>query len=249
LGWNALSGGTGETDFINSQGGGGGGFAFMKANSDGTRTLLNFIDGSGNVGIGSPAPGAKLEVNGNIKLTAGTGASITFADNTVQNTAWNGTTFGGDYAESIDVLGNRAEYEPGDVIVIDGSETGMFDKSAEPYSKMVAGVFSTKPGLEGRRVTADRPDKNSEVPMAMMGIVPVKACSAISRAGPNLEVLDYIYDPRPLYDAPPHMENNNSHPCHNFLPAKNEIASRGDYFGAMYYGSEDIRLVSRFRLS
>jgi hypothetical protein len=30
LGWNALTGGAGETDFINNQGLGSGGFAFMK---------------------------------------------------------------------------------------------------------------------------------------------------------------------------------------------------------------------------
>lgn len=132
------------------------------------------ISGSGNVGIGTTSPGAQLEVNGNVKLTSGSGASMTYADGTVQSTAWNGTTLGGDYAESIDVLGDRAKYEPGDVIVIDDSVTGKFNKSAEAYSKLVAGVYSTKPGLVGRRVTTDRPDKAAEVPMAMMGIVPTK---------------------------------------------------------------------------
>jgi len=128
----------------------------------------------GNVGIGTTSPGAPLEVDGNVKLTAGSGASMTFQDGTTQSTAWNGTLTGGDYAESIDVLGDRAAYEPGDVIVIDDTETGKFNKSAQSYSKLVAGVYSTKPGLVGRRTTADRPDKEAEVPMAMMGIVPTK---------------------------------------------------------------------------
>jgi hypothetical protein len=132
------------------------------------------VNGLGNVGIGTTTPGAPLEVDGNVKLTAGSGASMTFQDGTVQSTAWNGTTLGGDYAESIDVQGTRAEYEPGDVIAIDDSVTGKFNKSAEAYSKLVAGVYSTKPGLVGRRVTTDRPDKAAEVPMAMMGIVPTK---------------------------------------------------------------------------
>jgi hypothetical protein len=39
---------------------------------------------------------------------------------------------------------------------------------------MVAGVYSTKPGLVGRRVEADRPNKETELPMAMVGIVPTK---------------------------------------------------------------------------
>ena len=132
------------------------------------------MDQNGHIGIGTTSPGAPLEINGNLKLTAGSGASVTFPDGTVQSTAWNGTLPGGDYAESIDVLGDRAGYEPGDVIVIDDSETGKFHKSDKAYSKLVAGVFSTKPGLVGRRTTADRPDKEAEVPMAMMGIVPTK---------------------------------------------------------------------------
>jgi hypothetical protein len=141
----------------------------------GTAWVLPFeISGTGNVGIGTTTPGAKLEVDGNLKFTSGSGASVTYADGTVQSTAWNGTTLGGDYAESIDVLGDRAGYEPGDVIVIDDSVTGKFDKSDKAYSKLVAGVYSTKPGLVGRRTTAERPDKAAEVPMAMMGIVPTK---------------------------------------------------------------------------
>jgi hypothetical protein len=143
---------------------------------------------NGNVGIGTTNPGGDLaslasppsagtpilEVKGDMALAQGSGGQIIYQDGTVQSTAWNGTTLGGDYAESIDVLGDRATYEPGDVIVIDGSVTGKFDKSTEAYSKLVAGVYSTKPGLVGRRVTTDRPDKAAEVPMAMMGIVPTK---------------------------------------------------------------------------
>lgn len=132
------------------------------------------ITAPGNVGIGTASPGAMLEVNGNIKLSGGSGASITFPDGTIQSTAWNGTTFGGDYAESIEVLGDRAKYEPGDVIVIDDTVSGKFTKSDKAYSRLVAGVYSTQPGLTGRRTTADRPDKRAEVPMAMMGIVPTK---------------------------------------------------------------------------
>jgi hypothetical protein len=50
LGWNALTGNTGETDFINNQGGGTGGFAFMNTPSSGApRTTLMVISGDGNV--------------------------------------------------------------------------------------------------------------------------------------------------------------------------------------------------------
>jgi hypothetical protein len=72
------------------------------------------------------------------------------------------------------VLGDRAQYEPGDVIVIDTASPGKFAKSDRAYSRMVAGVYSTKPGLVGRRLTVERVDKSAEVPMAMVGIVPTK---------------------------------------------------------------------------
>jgi hypothetical protein len=130
------------------------------------------INGSGNVGIGTMAPGAKLEVNGSLKLTSGSGGSITFQDGTTQSTAWTGVVCGGDYAESVDVSGDRRKYEPGDVLVIDPDAPGKFLKSAEPYSTAVLGIYSTKPGTVGRRQTT--PKSADEVPMAMIGIVPTK---------------------------------------------------------------------------
>lgn len=176
FGWNALTGSTGETDFINQQGGGPGGFAFFNAPPSGTpTTLLMFLNGSnGNLGIGTTSPGAKLEVNGNVKLTTGSGATITFPDNTVQATAWNGILPGGDYAESVDVTGSRAEYEPGDVLVVDPSREGSFAKSSGTYSTAVMGIYSTRPGLVGRRQKSDRSHMAEEVPMAMIGVVPTK---------------------------------------------------------------------------
>jgi hypothetical protein len=129
---------------------------------------------SGNIGIGTVEPGSKLEINGGIRLTSGSGGSVTFADGTVQSTAWTGTLCGGDYAESVDVTGERNRYEPGDVLVIDPQGSGKFIKSAEPYSTTVTGIYSTKPGLVGRRQTTDRTNSTTEVPMAMIGIVPTK---------------------------------------------------------------------------
>jgi len=132
------------------------------------------INSSGNIGMGTISPGAKLEVDGNVKLTAGSGASITFADGTVQSTAYTGVTCGGDYAESVDVMGGRTNYEPGDLLVIDPQAPGRFLKSAEPYSTLVAGIYSTKPGTVGRRETSYAKTDTTAVPMAMMGIVPTK---------------------------------------------------------------------------
>ena len=137
------------------------------------------VTGSGRVGIGTVSPHAELEVNGNMMLTAGSGASITFADGTVQSTAYTGTcpTTGGDYAESVDVSGDRREFTPGDVMVVDPTNPGHFLRSTTPYSPLVAGIYSTKPGYIGRRQLSDPRTAITEVPMAMVGIVPTKVTS------------------------------------------------------------------------
>jgi len=147
-----------------------------ESSSSPIHTALNYSSPNmafmyGNVGIGTTNPGQKLDVAGNIKLT-GTGASIYFPDGSIQATAYTGVVCGGDYAESVDVTGSRTSYEPGDVLVIDPSAPGKFLKSNQPYSTLVTGIYSTKPGTVGRRQTTSKsPD---EVPMAMMGIVPTK---------------------------------------------------------------------------
>jgi len=123
---------------------------------------------TGSVGIGTTTPSARLEVNGNEKVDG----TITFSDGTTQSTAFSPTLCGGDYAESVNVGGERNRYEPGDVLVIAASSDSDVEKSGEPYSTMVAGVFSTKPGIEGRRQAGAKSPQ--EVPMAMVGIVPTK---------------------------------------------------------------------------
>lgn len=153
----------------NGDGIGGGNFSIWQG---GYHRLL--INSGGNVGIGTVSPGAKLEINGNLKLTSGSGASVTFADGTIQSTAWTGSLCGGDYAESVDVTGERSHYEPGDVLVVDPDHPGHFLEATKPYSTLVAGIYSTKPGLVGRRQTTDPKSSKTEVPMAMVGIVPTK---------------------------------------------------------------------------
>jgi hypothetical protein len=154
-----------------SAGYGPGNISFQVGGINTVPSTIETITTSG-VGIGTTVPSAKLEVNGNLRLTAGSGASLTFADGTVQSTAYTGISCGGDYAESIDVTGDRVNYSPGDVIVIDSNAPGKFLKSAEPYSTSVTGVYSTKPGFVGRRQI--NPQDPAEVPMAMVGIVPTK---------------------------------------------------------------------------
>jgi hypothetical protein len=133
-----------------------------------------YIANSGNVGIGTVTPAEKLEVSGNIKLASSSGAHIVFPDGSQQSVAWTGVLSGGDYAESVNVSGNRDTYEPGDVLVIDPAAEGKFLKSSSPYSTTVTGIYSTKPGVTGRRQHTSSEHMKEEVPMAMTGIVPTK---------------------------------------------------------------------------
>jgi hypothetical protein len=71
LGWNGLTGHSGETDFINNQGGGSGGFAFInswtnKESETVPRKTLMFITGAGKVCIGTKDAKGSLEVYGEL---------------------------------------------------------------------------------------------------------------------------------------------------------------------------------------
>ena len=58
------------------------------------------------------------------------------------------------------------------VLVMEPGNTEHFGTSTKPYSKMVAGIYSTKPGMVGKRAASA--NANSEIPMTMIGIVPTK---------------------------------------------------------------------------
>lgn len=80
---------------------------------------------------------------------------------------------GADYAESVAISGQRQNYQPGDVLVIDQNADRQVALSREPYATNVAGIFSTRPGTLGsQHEMGENPD--NEVPVAMVGIVPCK---------------------------------------------------------------------------
>jgi hypothetical protein len=81
---------------------------------------------------------------------------------------------GADFAESVDVAEAVDAYEPGDVMVVDPTSNRRFAISREPYSSLVAGIYSTKPGMLGSRASMDGKQIAQEIPMAVVGIVPTK---------------------------------------------------------------------------
>lgn len=75
---------------------------------------------------------------------------------------------GADFAE---MLPAQDDLEPGDVLVI-GSD-GQLAHSIDPYQTSVAGVYSTQPGFVGG--ASDNDDLMGKIPLAILGVVPVKA--------------------------------------------------------------------------
>jgi hypothetical protein len=139
-------------------------YRFTQLNGGTSYPVLTFSYGY--VGIGTTAPAYNLDVAGVARAQSG----IIYPDGNKQMTAWTGVLCGGDYAESVDVSGDRKRYEPGDVLVLAQGNEADVEKSTEPYSTAVAGIFATKPGVVGRRQTLA--NTSDEVPMAMVGIVP-----------------------------------------------------------------------------
>ena len=110
---------------------------------------------------------------------------------------------GADFAELVPVTDGAASVEAGDVMVIDAR--GGFAKALSPRSTLVAGIYSTKPGVlasqhdwdaleaeygglnaDGSGATAyDIAASLDEVPLAVVGIVPCKVSTenGVIRAG------------------------------------------------------------------
>jgi len=85
-----------------------------------------------------------------------------------------GTQLGGaDVAEAFAVEGSVRAYEPGDVLTISKASDRTVEKSDEPYSSRVVGVYATKPGvlLTERDIDASLDDM---IPLGVIGVIPTK---------------------------------------------------------------------------
>jgi hypothetical protein len=81
---------------------------------------------------------------------------------------------GADFAESMAVTGDRNRYAAGDLLVIDPTANRRVALAQQPYSTLVAGIYSTKPGMLGSTHKIDERAAAGEVPLAVVGIVPCK---------------------------------------------------------------------------
>jgi hypothetical protein len=85
-----------------------------------------------------------------------------------------------DFAVMMDVAGDQAAYEPGDVLVASSTGQGIMERSATPYSPAVVGIYSAAPGfVGGRSVTSD--DQAGGVPVTILGVV---SCKVTAENGP-----------------------------------------------------------------
>ena len=82
-------------------------------------------------------------------------------------------TGGADLAEAFEVEEGVEKYEPGDVLVISTRSDRRVERSSEPYSTRVIGVYTTKPGV----LLTDRDIDDSlddTLPVGVVGVISTK---------------------------------------------------------------------------
>ena len=94
-------------------------------------------------------------------------------------------TGGADFAEAISVGHEPEPVGPGDVLAIDTSGDRRVVLSRRAFARTVAGVYSTKPGVLATPYPMDAPELNSQVPLAIIGIVPCKVSAENGRIRPG----------------------------------------------------------------
>jgi hypothetical protein len=84
-------------------------------------------------------------------------------------------TGGADFAESFAIRGNRAQYSPGDVLMVDATGDRRLTLAQEPYSTAIAGIYSTKPGILASPHDIQSVALKEEIPLAIVGVVALQS--------------------------------------------------------------------------
>jgi hypothetical protein len=111
----------------------------------------NYVEGFEWTGVSTSAPVRKFHIDKNGTFVAGS-----------------------DFAEALPATGVKADYEPGDVLVLNKSRPGAVERSRRPYDTKVAGVYSSRPGVLGAEKNGRTRVDAEDIPVAITGIVPTK---------------------------------------------------------------------------
>lgn len=84
-------------------------------------------------------------------------------------------TGGADYAESMPTSEDPTALEPGDVLALDPASPMAVRRTDEPASRLLVGVYSTRPSILAVGEHGVDDPLTGEVPVALLGIVPTKA--------------------------------------------------------------------------
>lgn len=180
------SGGSGVTGLFNGSGSGNG-VVGISAATQGSGVLGQ---STANIGV-SAVTSAKAatagyfdnSASGNLLVGAVSGTHKFRVDGTGKGYFDGGTQTGGaDFAESVAVSQSEKQHEPGDLLTVDPKGKRQLKIATEPYSTLIAGIYSTKPGVLATTHSLNEvaPD---EVPLAIVGIVP---CKVSAENGPIL---------------------------------------------------------------
>ncbi len=142
---------------------------FQNAGSGGVLYLQNngAADGSGGGDFITAIDAAATDTQFRV-----TSAGAGYADG-----GWNGSA---DFAELMTTDGPATAYEPGDVLVISAASNRSVALSSQPYSTLVIGIYSEKPGFVGSSHPMDA-QQDDEIPVAVVGIV---LCKVSAENGP-----------------------------------------------------------------
>ncbi|WP_315816014.1 hypothetical protein [Paraflavitalea speifideaquila] len=171
---NASNGGDGVESTVNGTGTAVFGWVPNFANGRASR-FVNF-----NAANTNPVLTVEQHSNGSIALfKSGNPGTVNVARiNSAGRGFFNGGTqnSGADVAEVFDVNGEIEQYEAGDVLIISTNKDRAVEKSALPYSMLVAGVYATKPGVLLTEEHIDS-DLTGKIPMGIIGVLPTKVCT------------------------------------------------------------------------
>jgi hypothetical protein len=140
---------------------------------NGTCNSSGCTPAAGDAGIFITASGGNILV-GNVASASNNWTTVFRVDSTGKGFFDGGTQTGGaDFAESVAVIKEFSHHEPGDLLIVDTTGKRQLKLSSEPYSTLVAGIYSTKPGVLASSHEMGEAAAN-EIPLSIVGIVPCK---------------------------------------------------------------------------